>query len=225
LHVYENGIGAINLPLPGGVGRDHSKAVHPISLIKIGEFVSRLARTKLSVENPFIFSTKAEMCHSLRHNLFPLFETITCDRLRREKYIQCGFCSSCILRRQALAAAGIKDKTRYLIPYARKSEPRHQVYWNKMSQQINIIETAVNTSEAWYQLSREYSGDLPDIVSEMTIKNIYKNHTLEDRLVRLYRTYVREWRKVSHLVSREMTLELGNYDLEEGRWQQMHLIK
>ncbi len=225
LHVYENGMGALNLPLPGGVGRDHSKAVHPISLINLGNFISGITGKNFLIENPYIFYTKAEMCHSLQNMLTPTFATISCDRLHREKYIQCGFCSSCILRRQALAAAGIKDKTKYLIPHGKKPETRHRIYWDKMNQQVAVIGKAIRSSDAWFQLSLEYS-DLPEIVSHLAEKGICEEHIIKDSLIRLYRTYVQEWHDVSYSIVRNMAYDIDqNNDMEARKWQQMRLIK
>lgn len=226
LHVYENGIGALNLALPGGTGRDHSKAVHPISLMKIEKFVSGITGEAFFIENPFVFSTKAEMCISLKDNLLPIFESISCDRLHREKYIQCGFCSSCILRRQALAVVGIEDKTKYLIPHGRKPELRHRAYWNKVNQQISVIERAIRSSNAWSNLSLEYVDTLPEMVCRMSEQGIYEECDLMEKFINLYRTYVQEWRNVSCLVLEKMTCYMSNNNvMEEGKWQQMCWIK
>lgn len=224
LHIYETGIGAINLPLPGGVGRDHSKAVHPISLIKIGDFISSTIGGLFSIENPFIFRTKAEMCNSFVGNPLPIFETISCDRLHREIYIQCGFCSSCLLRRQALAAAGIKDQTKYLIPHGRMAQQRHLSFWEKMNQQVNIIEKALNSLDPLSNLYLSYN-DLPDIVSHMANGNTQIKDALEEKIIKLYRTYVQEWRSVGDSILDDMTHNKIYQDyLEDEKWQQMHLI-
>lgn len=223
LHVYETGIGAINLPYPGGIGRDHSKAVHPISLLNVGKFVSTIMNDEFQIENPFLFSTKAEMCCSLAENPLPIFETISCDRLHREKHIQCGFCSSCILRKQALDAAGIRDETQYLIPHGRNAESRHQIYWKKMNQQIDVLNKAIQSDNPWLRLCLQYSANLPDIVSHLAEETNCDEYTFEKKLVRLYRTYVREWRSVGYSIFEKMTEKINRS--EEERWRQMPLIK
>jgi hypothetical protein len=155
LLVYENGVGAINLPLPASIGRDHSKAIHPISLIRVSNFISQVIDKKFSIENPFLFETKAQMCSSLKGNPFLAFETISCDQLHRESPIQCGYCSSCLMRRQSLAAAGIKDGTRYLIPHGRNFEQRHDSYLRYILGQVALLESKFETSNVWYELSTE----------------------------------------------------------------------
>ncbi len=225
LHVYENGVGAINIPLPGGVGRDHSKAVHPQSLIFIGDLVSKLVQDKFSIENPFLFSTKAEMCMSLLSYPHLIFESISCDRLHREKYIQCGFCSSCILRRQAISAAGIKDKTKYVIPHGKRVQSHHLDYWNLMNCQINEIDQVINSFKPWLNMLLKYSNDIPDIVSNLTEREIYSENEIREKLTRLYRTHVREWRSVEDTILTEITMTLGENDLlEDEKWHQMNLI-
>ncbi|MDY6804534.1 MAG: hypothetical protein SXA11_12105 [Cyanobacteriota bacterium] len=44
------------------------------------------------------------------------FGTVSCDSPHRNKLAyQCGYCSSCLLRHQALSAAKIEDKTSYIV--------------------------------------------------------------------------------------------------------------
>ncbi len=225
LHIYETGIGAINLPLPGGVGRDHSKAVHPISLFKISNFISNVIKESFLIENPFIFSTKAEMCALLKYHPHLIFETISCDRLHREKYIQCGFCSSCLLRQQAIVAAGIKDKTKYLIPHGKRPQERHLSYWKLMNRQIYAIEKALSSQNPFFDLDMSYSNDLRDIIGCMDNLDERNNKATEEGVVRLYKTYVWEWQRFANIILDHMTH--GNYHdhyLEDEKWQQMQLL-
>lgn len=226
LHVYETGIGAINLPLPGGIGRDHSKAVHPISLIKMEQFISSISKESFRIENPFLFSTKAEMCATLQQFPHIISETISCDQLHREKYIQCGYCSSCILRRQAILAAGIKDQTKYLIPHGMEPHAKHLDYWNLMTGQIHILDKALNTPEPFFHLGRSYPSDLPDVVNCMAHRANQSSNTIEDQLVKLYRTYVQEWQTLTPTLQDAITTCGGKKEqyLEDEKWQQMHLI-
>lgn len=121
LFVYENGIGAIDLPFrESEVGLDHSRAVHPRSLLYISELVTQLLGKSFLTQNPFLFQTKAQMCQILLQSQVAefIFDTVSCDRRRREYPMQCGYCSSCLLRRQALAAVEIEDKTDYTVKAA-----------------------------------------------------------------------------------------------------------
>ena len=52
LYLYENGIGAINLPYrESAVGLDHSRSVHPLTLLMVSEVVSNFRR-KVSGKKP-----------------------------------------------------------------------------------------------------------------------------------------------------------------------------
>jgi hypothetical protein len=94
LSIYENGIGAINLPFSEAeVGLDHSLSVHPISLLRMEAFISHLLNTTFLFQNPFLFKTKAQMCQALvgsPHYPELIDSTFTCDRPHREQPGQCG---------------------------------------------------------------------------------------------------------------------------------------
>ncbi len=118
LYICENGIGAINLPFrESEVGLDHSRSVHPLSLHYMNELLSNILEQSFMFQNPFLFWTKAQMCKEPLHSnaVETIFSTISCDSRHRRKPIQCGYCSSCLLRRQAIAVHGIVDKTPYQI--------------------------------------------------------------------------------------------------------------
>ena len=120
LAVYENGVGALNLPYTRAeVGLDHSRSVHPLSLRLASGFVSAVLGDPFRIHNPFLFDTKAAMLAGLTadglHGLIAL--TSSCDSPHRREPVQCGYCSSCVLRRQSIAAAGLPDDTRYVVPH------------------------------------------------------------------------------------------------------------
>jgi hypothetical protein len=90
LCVYENGIGAINLPYrASAVGLDHSRSVHPLTLLMVSDVVSELLGEEFRVKNPFLLWTKAKMCKALaedaRNHLPPL--TMSCDSPHRQQLI------------------------------------------------------------------------------------------------------------------------------------------
>ena len=66
LWVYENGTGALNLPLNASqLGVDNYRGIHPRSLIMAERLFELALETKVNIRNPFLFETKAEMCRSL----------------------------------------------------------------------------------------------------------------------------------------------------------------
>ena len=140
LFMYENGVGAINLPFRASeVGLDHARSVHPLSLLKMGKLVSTLLSTSFQFRNPFLFWTKAQMCKVFKDTFSTslIASTITCDRLHRQIPMQCGCCSSCLLRRQALAVHAINDTTGYVIE-GRIPRPADTLHLQAMLDQVII---------------------------------------------------------------------------------------
>ena len=115
LWVYENGVGALNLPLnETQLGIDNYRGVHPRSLMLAQDFLSLALDQPVHLRNPFLFSTKAQMCKSLVGSGIAdaVSHTVSCDgfpqRIRNQPS-QCGRCTSCILRRQSLQASGLEQ--------------------------------------------------------------------------------------------------------------------
>src|SRR5258708_1304580 len=94
LSVFENGIGAINLPFTRAeVGLDHSLSVHPVSLIRMGEFISHLFGSPFTFQNPFLFQPKAQMCATLTTSAAfkrLVLSPFTCDAYLIDRPQQCG---------------------------------------------------------------------------------------------------------------------------------------
>ena len=116
LWVYENGIGALNLPLnESQLGVDNYRGVHPRSLMMVECLFELVLEQPFRIRNPFLFHTKAEMCKSLkRAGLADTVQhTVSCDSFPLRlpgKPSQCGYCTSCLLRRQALFVAGHEEQ-------------------------------------------------------------------------------------------------------------------
>lgn len=114
LMLTENGIGAINLPYNAGqVGTANSRAVHPVTLHLMEAFVAAATEAPFAIKNLGLFATKGELCaHPALAQVGHLIqETFTCDGFpnRVAAKPQCGRCTSCLLRRQALFHAGLAD--------------------------------------------------------------------------------------------------------------------
>lgn len=115
LRVYENGVGAMNLPLTEAqYGSHNTRAMRPETLVKTGQLVSLLLDDEFAVVNPSFTMTKAQMCARLSPALRArVSTTVSCDTgltHRASKVHLCGTCTSCLLRRQALRAGGLVDR-------------------------------------------------------------------------------------------------------------------
>ena len=213
VYIYENGIGAINLPFrESEVGLDHSRSVHPLSLLHMSNLVSQLLGRPFTFENPFLFWTKAQMCAILaqRNALDLIFLTITCDRLHREQPMQCGCCSSCLLRRQALAVLGIEDQTPYIVTAAHSDDRArglsHSNHLRAMLSQVNSLRFRLNAVDPWRSLSKQYVI-LQEIVDQGARQEGITRAVMVERLLQCYSCYVHEWESVQHIIGQGLLEE------------------
>lgn len=202
LNVYENGIGAINLPYTKAeIGVDQAKSVHPLSLLRVSKLASSLLGTPFQIENPFWLWTKSQMIDGLvkadRKDLIPL--SSSCDRIHRleEGVTQCGTCTSCILRRQSLVAAGVDDSTNYDSNYINKSNP----HFIAMQFQVNRIRSLLEETDPWAHLSSEYH-ELDDIADHISLQSGTEISFLRKQILQLYSKYTDEWKGFEEFIEK-----------------------
>ncbi len=118
VEVYENGVGALNLPPLAGmaVGARATKGCHPHFLRLMSDVASSVGQRSIKFELPFAGNTKAEVVTSLTDGRLAGVGALTTSCVHfplREggSAKQCGVCFACIGRRQALWAAGVADPT------------------------------------------------------------------------------------------------------------------
>lgn len=203
LQGYENGIGALNLPFrTSEVGLDHSRAVHPVLLRRMGHLVSLLLDKPFGFHNPFEFLTKAQVCEALVGDgiLTPIDETISCDRRHRRNPMQCGRCSSCLLRRQALAVHGIQEPVnRYVVTLdaaiGKQPSLADRLHLQAMLSQVDDLKSDLRSATPWLNLEERYI-DLVEIAAEIAEENRMPLEAVQERLKALYEQYVLEWELV-----------------------------
>jgi 7-cyano-7-deazaguanine synthase in queuosine biosynthesis len=205
LHLYENGIGAINLPLDGSqIGIDNSRSVHPITLRLLSRLLSLLAGREFVIKNECFHLTKAEMCRhpAVERVSLEIARTFSCDGfpVRRYKLAQCGFCTSCILRRQALEAAALTefDGNDYGCDLLQEGpfHVHHLRALRAMNYQSNRLLNALIAPDPWSALCLEF----PEL--RRLAETIATDSTAIDirgQLIRLYGQHVREWSSFSAL--------------------------
>ena len=203
LWVFENGIGALNLPLnETQLGVDNYRGVHPRTLIMAESFFQIAIDRPVKIRNPFLFNTKAEMCKPLAHEgLADLVkETVSCDgypqRVRNRP--QCGHCTSCVLRRQALYCSGLTPKDpgeRYrhdmfseqsLLPVS------HPYGLTAMLDQVYKFNVCLDSSDPWNQLCAAFP-ELRRTVAELVPRLGLSSLEIQSRVLRLFRTYAEGW--------------------------------
>ena len=198
LSVYENGTGAINLPFRySEVGLDHARSVHPLSLEMLSKVVGFISGEKFSVHNPFLWSTKGEMCAILNKiNVTDIaWETVSCDRPYRSNVSQCGRCSSCLLRRQSYLASSTEDRTPYRIHVDTASDLDKLLSKSQlphMMLQANMLQRVTSEDDAWVVLARKYPTRLADMVYRLGIDNRQRK-SLINQGISLFKRYSNEW--------------------------------
>jgi 7-cyano-7-deazaguanine synthase in queuosine biosynthesis len=115
IEVFENGVGAINLPLMAGTlaGGLATRGAHPTFLKLMGQLASAVAERPVRYSLPFAALTKAEMLAPLKTRGLGEWAQLSLSCVhtswRERKTSHCGQCPGCIERRQAFAAAGILE--------------------------------------------------------------------------------------------------------------------
>ena len=204
LSVYENGIGAINLPYERTpVGIPNSPAVHPLTLLLFSRFVEAVTDEQFEIKSPCVFQTKAEMCQrpELRGLDRAIAETFSCDGfpVHHAGKPQCGVCASCILRRLALFGAGLEllDQTSYgcdlLASGAGISTPEaiEGSFLDGLASGEGI-KRALGSKSPWIELIIEFP-DLRETCTSLATLTGESCNEIQERLIRLYSKYCAEW--------------------------------
>ena len=200
LHVYENGIGAVNLPLDGSqIGTQNSRPVNPITLALVARLASRVAKVPFKIVNPSFYLTKGELCahravFDARHILQ---RTISCDHQTRQAKgrIQCGRCTSCLLRRMSLESARLSEfdpgelYDTDLYGLSTRTSSYYQMF-EKMSWQASTLRRLLAQPDPWAALSIEYPM-LARVGSQLSLSEAQPD--VAAKLMRLYSHYVAEW--------------------------------
>lgn len=206
LYIYENGIGAINLPYDATqLGTSNSRASHPITLLRMSDFAGLLTGKPFAFINPFLFETKGEMCrHPSVRALAPhIPATFSCDgfpvQVRNKP--QCGTCTSCLLRRLSLEAAGLSSfdpPDKYLCDLsdrATRASQRQLQNLKAMEWQYQKIRQRLAAKGPWQSMITEFP-ELQSVASEMAARGGPAGE-VERRLLRLYARYASEWERFS----------------------------
>jgi 7-cyano-7-deazaguanine synthase in queuosine biosynthesis len=109
LLIAENGQMAIHLPLTAArIGAFSTHTAHPQFVHETERFLSELLNTEFSIQNPYLYLTKAETIAEVvaRHGQAAA-ASVSCWRSSRQAYSHCGECVPCLVRRIALLANGL----------------------------------------------------------------------------------------------------------------------
>lgn len=215
VHVYENGIGAINLPYTAAqTGAHGTRAMRPETLVRAAQLFSLALEHRLTVVNRSQYLTKAEMCAALPEALHATIAlTESCDTAfayRGSGPPSCGRCTSCLLRRQALASAGLCDldpPSNYRVDAFAGPPMNDKAPYElrAMLSQAARLQRALSNdpANAWPRLVHEY----PDLVRAVQALRSTPGSGPEIAITDMLRRYVNEWTAVpSHLVTSYLDL-------------------
>jgi 7-cyano-7-deazaguanine synthase in queuosine biosynthesis len=194
LRVYENGIGAINLPLiESQRGTQATRAVHPHTVRLMERLASSLSGRSFRIELPHLWSTKAELLGQAPPlSLAAYARSVSCDvafATRTEGANQCGRCTSCILRRQAVFAADlpkIDANQRY-----RHDLNTTPLSWEMCASlwQLHRIQRVLDSADPWGAFVSEF----PQVLDVPAAKK----ESGRAALLRLYGQYRAEWQAMA----------------------------
>lgn len=201
IRVYENGVGSINLPYSRSqIGAQATRSMHPLSLFRAQELFSTLLGYPLSFINPRQYQTKSQMCRMMPSGLHKIIpKAMSCDGSfshRATKVPNCGACTSCLLRRQALWGAemgSLDEETQYRTDVLLSDEPaEHNTYNLKaMLSQVARLDRALNGSNSLDGILIEF----PELIYAANALSIGTSESFVSRqLLHMYRQYVNEWR-------------------------------
>jgi len=125
IEVPENGYTSLNPPLgPERGGALSTRSTHPLTIVRFNGILESLGRG-VRIRNPYADLTKGQLVSRAAKADVAGFEagvasTLSCGKLDGGRYKggnpnhHCGLCVPCIVRRGSIAAAGVRDETRYL---------------------------------------------------------------------------------------------------------------
>jgi Queuosine biosynthesis protein QueC len=184
LQVFENGIGAINLPyVRSQFGSQAARAMHPKTLRMAQDLAGAISHRPFRVDAPGMTATKTQLIQKAPAEAdSALALTISCDTgfsapVRRRA--PCGVCTSCLLRRQALHAAGKADLDG--AAGYRTSSPTGSFQLQAMLWQVTRLDSCLDRPDPWAGLVLEY----PEILDTAPLT--------PTEVISLCRSYVKEW--------------------------------
>ena len=188
-HVYETGIGCLNVPTSSAqIASQGTRAMHPHTLALFNALVAKVLDRPAKVVVPFFFLTKGELCKLVGDDLDALARlSSSCDEgdgHKTNRMEHCGLCTSCMFRRVAIAASSRVDPTTYRdVP----AKDRHNSYelaaFEHHAKVLERIETFADLTDldpnARHVFKASLGSDLsPDVARSRTIE-MYRRYAGE----------------------------------------------
>jgi hypothetical protein len=188
--------------IPRQPGCEHLPfSAHPALLMQLGFLVGAATGREFAFRSPFLYMTKGEICRAAAERGLgdDIHEAVSCDSfpLRVSGERQCGRCTSCLLRRQALHGADLgyyDSPASYLADVVSPHGPGARETLrslNMMLTQVDSLRRALAHADPWRALVREYP-QLWEVAVSLQAQG-QNCESVQRGLVRLYRRYCEEW--------------------------------
>jgi 7-cyano-7-deazaguanine synthase in queuosine biosynthesis len=212
---YENGIISLNLPVCAQVvGGKATRTTHPRVIDGFEKLLSQVSSQTFVVDNPFRWKTKSEVAELiLRAGCAELIaDSISCTHTWEitNKHSHCGYCSQCVDRRFAIAAAGLEQHdplSQYRMDvFTESRSERDHVNGDKVlfasylerSNQVDRIDSPLGFLRCFPEVARALQyldGDAG--ASVQRCYEMYKRHSDEvnrviDKMLALHRQAIRQ---------------------------------
>ena len=154
VEVYENGMGILNLPVPGlQMPHESSQVLHPRNLDLWRRAVEPLLGS-IRVAYPNRWLTKTQLCQRLPATLRnSIRATSSCDSpQRRDAHADCGVCGSCTMRRIALQGAGLASHD--LVYSSAPPAPSDFAASDVFPYHVDLLARALASKDPWPELVR-----------------------------------------------------------------------
>jgi 7-cyano-7-deazaguanine synthase in queuosine biosynthesis len=115
IRFYENGVISLNVPLsPQAIGGRATRTTHPKVLAGFEQIFTRAFGSPFTVENPYLWKTKADILREIKASGFAKLcaGTSSCTHTKEQTkmHTHCGYCSQCVDRRLNALAAGYTNE-------------------------------------------------------------------------------------------------------------------
>ncbi|MFD7656001.1 7-cyano-7-deazaguanine synthase [Actinosynnema sp. NPDC059797] len=181
----ENGIGAVNLPyVRSQLGAQATRSAHPRTTAAMQALLHKLTGDDFTVHNPFLGMTKAEVVSAVsQESVAAMSYSVSCDTSfasRVKGHPRCGVCTSCLLRRQAVAASEhpwIDERLVYRKQAQVTTEQLIAMLW-----QASRLKDCLDVEDPWLSLVDEF----PEVLHAAPF-------VAPETLINMFGTYTREW--------------------------------
>jgi glutathionylspermidine synthase len=104
-------------------------------------------------------------------------------------------------------ATPIEDKTSYIVPHVKKSAEKTGLYLQHMLTQVSTLRNLFDNTQSfnlqWEYLVRRFP-ELQDVVDRTSAIENLPPISMQENLIRLYKTYVAEWDNIQSSTSGDL---------------------